>query len=332
MPLAMTVETKIDSLSPTRAWPLLASLTTPHGRRKSFFENARLTYAGARKRTFKRARFLLLAASRYRLHDVWFRLLESPAMQPMLARQPLLRAKIQHSYVLSGIGTADRLLLASEHFRAFLDRVPPAFGAMIYQGAGLPLAEIETPSARYALRLLHLPHCWQEGEMSLGLFENAMLIGSATLVLGTAHDFSPERPDEMALFVGGLQGLQGGDGQDAFRRATKAMQGLRPFSLLIHALRSLARSLGARHLLAVADAHHALRYKRAKRRIHLSYDDIWREHAATTTASGMFDLGTATEFKDLADISSHKRAQYRRRYAMMEAVDADITAALRHCG
>jgi uncharacterized protein VirK/YbjX len=329
----MTIESEVRALPPALAWPVPPSSAAPQPARAGLIEHARRAYAGARKRTLKRARFLVRALCSYRLHDAWLQLLEAPPLRPMLARQPLLCTKIQHDYVMSGIGTAGRLALASGHFETYLRRVPRALTATIYVGSGLRLATIDTGAGRYELRLLHLPHCWQEGEVSIGLFEDSALIGCVTFILGEAQAFSASLPHtESALMIGGIQGLQDGDGQCVFRRATKAMHGLRPFSLLVHAARVVARSLGAARLLAVADAAHALRYKRGKGRIRLSYDAIWLDHGACATGKRAFELGLATAQKDLAAIPSQKRAQYRRRYAMMETVDADIRAALRTCG
>lgn len=326
----MTIEFEAPVLPSASAWPTLRLIDPPRSQeRASLLEFARRTYAGKRKPLLKRARFLLRALARYRLHDAWLRLLEAPALRPMLARQPLLAAKIQHRYVLDGCDTAARLGLASGHFDAFLRRVPRPLVAAIYSPAGLRLAAIETPPGRYELRLLHLPHCWQEGEISIGLFEDSAPIASTTFILGDAAEFSPSlRAHQRALLIGGIQGLHGDDGQDAFRRATKAMLGLRPFSLLVHAARAVAGSVGATRLLAVADAGHALRYKRGKGRIRLSYDAIWRDHGAGALDARVFELGLATAHRDLADIPSQKRAQYRRRYALMDSVDAEIRGAL----
>lgn len=301
--------------------------------RASLIEHARRTYAGKRKAWLKRARFLLRALSQYELHDAWLRLLEAPALRPMVTRQPLLAAKLQHRYVLSGLDAARRLGVACGHFEAYLRRVPRLMSAAIHSEAGLNLAAVETAGGRYELRLLHLPRCWQEGEVSIGLFERDALIGAATFVLGEAGDFVPDLArGESALMIGGIQGCQGDDGQEAFRRATKAMHGLRPFSLLVHAARAVACSFAATRLLAVADAGHALRYKRGQGRIRLSYDAIWLEHGASALGTGVFDLGLSAAPKDLAEVPSHKRAQYRRRYALMESVDSEIRIALAQCG
>ncbi|HEX7915823.1 DUF535 family protein, partial [Rudaea sp.] len=63
----------------------------------------------------------------------------------------------------------------------------------------------------------------------------------------------------------------------------------------------------------------------------LSYDAIWLDHGATAVDAHVFDLGIATASRDLADIPSHKRAQYRRRYALMESIDAEIRVVLAPC-
>jgi len=327
----MTTEFQMPALSAWQTQRLSESYRAQG--RASLFEYARRTYAGKRKPLLKRARFLLRALSQYRLHDAWLRLLEAPGLRPMIQRQPLLAAKLQHRYVLSGLDSARRLGVACGHFDAFLRRVPPLLNAAIYSGTGLRLTEIATATAHYELRLLHLPHCWQEGEVSIGLFEQDVLICTVTFVLGDAYEFASGLPrGESALMIGGIQGCQSEDGQDAFRRATKAMHGLRPFSLLMHAARAIAHALGATRLIAVADAGHALRYKRGKGRIRLSYDAIWLDHGATAVDTNVFDLGIATAPRDLADIPSHKRAQYRRRFALMESIDAEICAVLAPCG
>ena len=326
----MTTEFEASALSPLPRWRtqhLIQSYAAP--KRASLIEYARRTYAGKRKRLLKQTRFLLRALGQYRLHDAWLQLLEAPELQPMVARQPLLAAKLQHRYVLNELNTAARLALACGHFNAFLHRISRVLVGAIYVGSGLRLATIETAAGAYELRLLHLPHCWQEGELSVALFHESALIGSATFVLAEAHDLSPSLPsDELVLTIGGIQGLHDGDGQNVFRAATKAMHGLRPFSLLLHAARAIARSFRATRVLAVADASHALRYKRSKGRIRLSYDAIWLDHGASAVGTCLFDLGTTTTSKDLADIPSQKRAQYRRRYALMESVDAEIRAVL----
>ncbi len=330
----MTTKSQSQALLPVPAWQALLAALMPRPRsRASLFEYARRAYPNRHKRLLKRARFLVRALRHYRLHDAWLQLLEAPGLGPMMARQPLLYAKIQHEYVLSGIGAARRLAFASGHFDAFLHRVPRILTAAIYVGSGLRIASVESGDAHYELRLLHLPHCWQEGEVSIGLFAESTLIGAATFILGDVREFSPCAPhDGLALTIGGIQGLQDDDGQGAFRRATKAMHGLRPFSLLVHAARAVARGVGAARLFAVADAHHALRYKRSKGRIRLSYDAIWLDHGASAAGDGVFDLGLSPQRKDLAEIPSHKRAQYRRRYALMEAIDAEIGAVLASCG
>ena len=327
----MTIEFETPALP---AWQL-QPLGEPHrGRgRAPLFEYARRTYAGKRKPLLKRTRFLLRALGQYRLHDAWLRLLEAPALRPMITRQPLLAAKLQHGYVLSGLDDARRLGVACGHFDAFLRRMPRLLNAAIYSASGLHLGMIATTASTYELRLLHLPHCWQEGEVSLGLFEQDALIGAVTFVLGDAGEFAAALArGESKLMIGGIQGCQSDDGQDVFRRATKAMHGLRPFSLLLHAVRAVAQGLGATRLIAVADAGHALRYKRGKGRIRLSYDAIWLDHGASAVDASVFDLGIATASKDLADVPSQKRAQYRRRYALMDSVDAEIRAVLAQCG
>jgi len=215
--------------------------------------------------------------------------------------------------------------LLQDHYRGFF-AVSRALSDAVHSRDGLSLWSGELDGSACELRLSHLPLNWREGEISLGFFEGAKLICSLTFVVtGLREVVGAGGP---SLVIGGIQGMHDAEGLQVFRRLTKSMHGLRPFSLLIHAARAVTLALGAQRVLAIGDAQHALAYKRANNRVHICYDEIWAEHGAVRGTHDLFDLGGATPLKPLDEIASNKRAQYRRRYELMDQVATAIRRSI----
>jgi uncharacterized protein VirK/YbjX len=308
-----------DSLLSAR----VLELPAPHAQRMGFWEVARRAFPPqARKHTLKRLRYLARAWRHPRLHDEWLRFLDSPQFGGALAeRLPQLYAKIQSTYALRPLDIGARVRLLQDHYRGFFC-ASRALCDKVHSSAGLMLWAGELDGSLCELRLSHLPLNWREGEISLGFFEGTRLICSLTFVVTGLHEVVGAGGS--SLVIGGIQGMHDAEGLQVFRRLTKSMHGLRPFSLLIHAARAVAPALGARRVIAIGDAKHALAYKRANNRVHICYDDVWSEHGAAPAPNGLFDLGSATPLKPLDEIASNKRSQYRRRYELMDEMQTAI--------
>lgn len=309
--------------------PLLAAraleLPAP---RLGFYEVARRAYPPqARKHTLKRLRYLVRAWRDPRTHDEWLRFLNAPQFSggALAERLPQLYAKVQSSYVWRSLDIAARVRLLQDHYRGFFAS-SRSFCEAVHSCSGRSLWTEEIDGSAYELRLCHLPLNWREGEISLALFEAEKLVGSLTFVVTGLSEIVGAGGASLA--IGGIQGVNDSEGLQVFRRLTKSMHGLRPFSLLIHAARAVALAFGAPRVLAVGDTQHALAYKRANQRVHICYDQIWSEHGATRDAKGWFDLGVQTPLKSLSDIASNKRAQYRRRYELMDGIAVSIQRSL----
>ena len=106
--------------------------------------------------------------------------------------------------------------------------------------------------------------------------------------------------------------------------------GLRPRDLLVTAFRLVCLHLGVECILAVSDrcrvASNA--YFKSSVRVLSSYDDAWIENGGRLTAEGFFKLKVQPGQRDVHDIASRKRAQYRRRYAMLDTLSRQISDGL----
>ena len=148
--------------------------------------------------------------------------------------------------------------------------------------------------------------------------------------------------DDQTLLMGNVQGpspsLGVDDGQERIREATHAAHGMRPPHLLLHALRVLAAQWGVTRLQGVDPEHHVKgRWNLRESRLRFDYRAFWLEHAATRDAGGNWSLPLDTALRPLEDVPTKRRAMYRRRYAMLEALQlavstlADRRAPCRRC-
>ena len=132
--------------------------------------------------------------------------------------------------------------------------------------------------------------------------------------------------DAQTLLMGNVQGPSlGDDGLDRIRDVTHAAHGMRPPHLLVHTQRVLATQWGATRLQGVDPENHVKgRWNLRDSRLRFDYRAFWAEHEATRDEGGNWSLPMDTALRALEDVPTKRRAMYRRRYAMLEALHLAI--------
>lgn len=123
-----------------------------------------------------------------------------------------------------------------------------------------------------------------------------------------------------AVLITSVQGAQGAEAKEDIKRLTKQLHYLRPQQLLIISLQYFSRIINANALLGISQSHQVKRRFALKRRIHIDYDALWQEHKGYLAPDGYWHLPLQPVRKSLETISSRKRSQYRRRYAMLDSL------------
>ena len=141
--------------------------------------------------------------------------------------------------------------------------------------------------------------------------------------------------DSQTLLMGNVQGpsLKGDEGLDRIRDATHAAHGMRPAHLLVHTLRVLGARWGATRLQGVDPENHVKgRWNLRDSRLRFDYRAFWEEHEAKRSDDGNWTMSLDTALRPLEDVPTKRRAMYRRRYAMLEALQqaVDTLADARH--
>jgi uncharacterized protein VirK/YbjX len=162
-----------------------------------------------------------------------------------------------------------------------------------------------------------------EGELTVSVFKSDQRLYSLTFTLGRIGG-------ELAAYVGGLQGLRSPEAVETYRSLTHNMHGLRPRDLLVTAFRSLCGFLCVARILAISDSKRICSnsYHCPEEQVFSSFDRAWIECGGIPMDDAFFELSPRLTQRSAQDIPSRKRAQYRRRYAMVDAIAQQIGDAV----
>lgn len=242
----------------------------------------------------------------------------------LMKSQGLLPAKPHRPYLSAGFSVAQRAQAILDHYQLMeqLDNV--ALRQLLLSPANNPLARFCGKNDEQFVIDCCSGYYDREGEITLILRYQAMTIASLSFSV-------IQQQQQRTLFIGGLQGPRKHIPADVIREATKAAHGLFPKRLLMEAVFVLADQCGVQAMTAVGDDTHvfrSLRYRHSKGdKFFASYSEFWLSLGGKARADGLFTLPLNMVRKDPEEIASKKRAEYRRRYALLDTLIAQVREA-----
>lgn len=254
-------------------------------------------------------------------------LARQPLLEAVLSAQPGLPCRLHRPYLTANFNRKQTLNALCFHYQTLIDSLPDALLSRYLTERGVRLATLHgKDESRYYLHLCALPSLDKEGEATL------VLLNEADTTLAELTFTLCQHQGKTTLFIGGLQGAKAGVPHEAIQQATKACHGLFPKRLLLEAACELARHFDVRQILAVGNGTHiysSWRYQKKKRaKLHADYDAFWQSMNGELLADGSYRLPSRVARKPLEEIASKKRAEYRRRYALLDGLLADVAHQL----
>lgn len=282
----------------------------------------------------KRARFMYRALSNFSVWRRWHGFLGSSPFGEIAVHFPRLYEKPLRPYLHKDLMRAEVLRVLREHYLFLQHRAPGAFVESLLKNRPFLLNErsIASLDVPLLLNLTYARHMQQEGELTLSIglpdsvdtLHDHRWISALTFLLQYGAS-------GWEILVGGVQGGHSEKSKEDIKAATHCFHGFRPKHLLVHLLREIAATWGISRIYAIGDEAHCLRCARYRGRIEFksSYDELWMESDGQPVANGFYSLPIVQHRRPLEDVPSRKRSQYRKRYALMDSVDAEIRDKLR---
>jgi uncharacterized protein VirK/YbjX len=270
---------------------------------------------GALKRFFHRLRYLLRVAPDVNVLSTLVNGTGNETLAREMADSHALIKAMSNPYIHSGWSLERRLVAVHEHYRA------------VSSG---PAALLDFPSKCYwdcatidlqgrQLRIVMDRPYWMraEGEVAVSLFLDSDRVYVAAFSL---HGEWPR----CKLVIGAIQGRRDADTKNVYAELTSSLHGMRPRDLMVHVVKMVARSIGCTEILAISNEFHQLSKSDSTSRKQLDYDEIWSEDGGAPNAEGFYVLPPDIRKREVADIPSRKRAQYKRRYALLDELQNSV--------
>lgn len=139
-------------------------------------------------------------------------------------------------------------------------------------------------------------------------------------------------PNPYAMWIGAMQGPNVDNAKDIIKVITKKSHAYRTKNLILYAAQSLARALNLQKIFAVTNAgYYANNHLRRDRKLKTSFSDFWEECGGHLTSDErFFSLPLMEKRKTAEEIPSHKRATYRRRFALLDSLDDAVKNAVKN--
>jgi uncharacterized protein len=248
----------------------------------------------------------------------WYGAADNPLRTLALNRFPLIEGAIYWPYINHTWTMAKRLDVIDRHYRMLGDKASILAEATV-QDVELARCDVQFPGLRLVLE--KAPWFLREGEMVLSIFVADERVYSVAFTLGM-------EAGQPMVYVGALQGRNLDNVMEIYRNMTHALHGMRPRDFLLAALKLLSAAIGNPTIWGVSSEYrqHNGRYFAGSHQEKLvaDYDEVWTEQGGTVIGNGFSELSATIHYKDISEIPTRKRANYKRRYAMLEKLTIDI--------
>ena len=237
--------------------------------------------------------------------------------------QPCIFEQVTRQWFYHQSNFSERAAIIKEHYLFVNACFTEKALRQIYLGDGIILWNQEYQNETLSLSL-HFNRGSHEKE---GLMAILLKIGEKR-IYQIIFWLAPNNKNEMALWIGALQGSQGE--LQIVRSLTKLFYGYRTKNFILHALCTVASQLALRKIYAVSNfGFYANNHIRLDRKLKTSLDEFWQETGGSVCSdTRFFELPVSEIRKNLDEVVSQKRNQYRKRFAMLDAVDSTIINSL----
>ena len=214
----------------------------------------------------------------------------------------------------------ERARLVEKHMEFLVTHLREDVVLSLYTGHPYVLWESQDEMGHLRFELFYHPGQRKEGLMSIVLRLDEHDLYQMMFWI------APTKAGEWALWIGDMQGPNMENAKDVVKKVTKRCHAYRTKNFILHATQEAAKALGLKQIYAVTNyGYYANNHIRRDRKLKTSFSDFWKESGGRPCADQRFYELPMTEYrKTMEEIPTRKRSNYRKRYALLDEVDAAI--------
>ena len=264
--------------------------------------------------------------NRGRMKALWDYFHSTPLLAKIADQYPFVYEQPQRAFFYHRSTFEERAELVEAHFAFLAERLREDVLLSLYREETFPLwVGPELDGKSLALSLFYEPGQRKEGILSV------MLRLADQPLYQMIFWLAPDKEGETALWIGAMQGPNMDDAREIVKKATKLCHAYRTKNLILYATQAVARSLGVAHIYAVTnEGYYTNNHLRIDKKLKTDFSEFWREAGGHETGDSRFDeLPLVEPRKTMDEVPTRKRAVYRRRFAMLDELDAAVEARIR---
>ena len=188
-----------------------------------------------------------------------------------------------------------------------------------------PLWESKDESGHLCFELWYNPGQRKEGILSIVLRLDEYYLYQMMIWI------APNKDGEWSLWIGAMQGPNMANAKDVIRKVTRRCHSYRTKNFILHVTQEVAKALGMKHIYAVTNyGYYANTHIRMEKKLKTSFSDFWEESGGHPCEDKRFyELPMTEARKTMEEIPTRKRNYYRKRYALLDEVDASVAEKIK---
>lgn len=261
-----------------------------------------------------------------RMKALWDYFHSTPLLAKISEEYPFVYEQPQRAFFYHRSTFEERAKLVEAHFAFLAARLREDVLLPLYREETFPLWDgPELDGKPLTLSLFYEPGQRKEGILSV------MLRLAEQPLYQMIFWLAPNRAGEPALWIGAMQGPNMEDARETVKKATKVCHAYRTKNLILYATQAVARALGVTHIYAVTnEGYYTNNHLRVDKKLKTDFSEFWQEAGGRSTEDSRFDeLPLVEPRKTMEEVPTRKRAVYRRRFAMLDELDAAVESRIK---
>lgn len=219
----------------------------------------------------------------------------------------------------------ERVELLEQHMRFIQMHFKKEVFLGLYNRQAYPLWESKDESGHLCFELWYNPGQRKEEILSIVLRLDEYYLYQMMIWI------APNKDGEWSLWIGAMQGPNMANAKDVIRKVTRRCHSYRTKNFILHVTQEVAKALGMKHIYAVTNyGYYANTHMRMEKKLKTSFSDFWEESGGHPCEDKRFyELPMTEARKTMEEIPTRKRNYYRKRYALLDEVDASVAEKIK---